>query len=241
MIVIILSQCRGCVTFVFFNERNCNKIYFPQKVSFTYRYLSTLSYLSNSHYKQTDRKPLMSFYDMRKMLNCVLTFKFDESPQNSLSIRKCRVLRRRFVIRLFLTAEEDDAPSGMDGLTDVQTSSETNDNRVILINKQQPIKYASNRISTGKYSVWSFIPCFLFEQFRRWANIFFLFIALMQQIPDVSPTGRYTTLVPLLFILSCSAIKEIIEDLVSGRARFHLLDGPGVTARLFHFIVSETT
>lgn len=40
-------------------------------------------------------------------------------------------------------------------------------------------------------------------------------IALLQQIPDVSPTGRYTTLVPLLFILSVSAIKEIVEDIVS--------------------------
>lgn len=31
----------------------------------------------------------------------------------------------------------------------------------------------------------------------------------------MSPTGRYTTLVPLIFILSVSAIKEIIEDFVS--------------------------
>ena len=37
----------------------------------------------------------------------------------------------------------------------------------------------------------------------------------MQQIPDVSPTGRYTTLVPLLFILAVSAAKEIVEDIVS--------------------------
>ncbi|KAJ3611119.1 hypothetical protein NHX12_021135 [Muraenolepis orangiensis] len=33
-----------------------------------------------------------------------------------------------------------------------------------------------------------------------------------QQIPDVSPTGRYTTLVPLIFILTVAGIKEIIED-----------------------------
>lgn len=64
-------------------------------------------------------------------------------------------------------------------------------------------------------SVLTFIPSFLFEQFRRYSNIFFLLIALLQQIPDVSPTGRYTTLVPLVFILSVSAIKEIIEDVVS--------------------------
>ncbi|MEE6472636.1 hypothetical protein FKM82_009672, partial [Ascaphus truei] len=33
-----------------------------------------------------------------------------------------------------------------------------------------------------------------------------------RQIPDVSPTGRYTTLVPLIFILTVAGIKEIIED-----------------------------
>lgn len=64
-------------------------------------------------------------------------------------------------------------------------------------------------------SALSFVPSFLFEQFRRYSNCFFLFIALLQQIPDVSPTGRYTTLVPLIFILSVSALKEIIEDYVS--------------------------
>ncbi|XP_053561547.1 phospholipid-transporting ATPase IB [Bombina bombina] len=58
----------------------------------------------------------------------------------------------------------------------------------------------------------TFLPRFLYEQIRRAANAFFLFIALLQQIPDVSPTGRYTTLVPLIFILTVAGIKEIIED-----------------------------
>ncbi|VDK38604.1 unnamed protein product [Taenia asiatica] len=58
----------------------------------------------------------------------------------------------------------------------------------------------------------TFFPKFLFEQFRKYANIFFLLVALFQQIPGVSPTGRFTTLVPLAFILCVSAVKEIIED-----------------------------
>uniref|UniRef100_A0A8C1W2A9 Phospholipid-transporting ATPase n=1 Tax=Cyprinus carpio TaxID=7962 RepID=A0A8C1W2A9_CYPCA len=66
--------------------------------------------------------------------------------------------------------------------------------------------------STAKYGILTFLPRFLYEQIRRAANAFFLFIALMQQIPDVSPTGRYTTLVPLIFILTVAGIKEIIED-----------------------------
>ncbi|CAB1330552.1 unnamed protein product, partial [Coregonus sp. 'balchen'] len=54
--------------------------------------------------------------------------------------------------------------------------------------------------------------------FRRAANSFFLFIALLQQIPDVSPTGRWTTLVPLILILLVAALKEIVEDLKRHKA-----------------------
>lgn len=34
--------------------------------------------------------------------------------------------------------------------------------------------------STAKYSFLTFLPKFLFEQFRKYANIFFLFISLLQ-------------------------------------------------------------
>ncbi|PIC41418.1 hypothetical protein B9Z55_008841 [Caenorhabditis nigoni] len=79
-------------------------------------------------------------------------------------------------------------------------------------------RYCSNRISTCKYNGFSFLPRFLYEQFRRYNNIFFLAIALLQQIPDVSPTGRYTTAVPFLIILSVSALKEIFEDVKRRRS-----------------------
>uniref|UniRef100_A0A671XU91 Phospholipid-transporting ATPase n=1 Tax=Sparus aurata TaxID=8175 RepID=A0A671XU91_SPAAU len=87
------------------------------------------------------------------------------------------------------------------------------DARLIHINQPQFTKFCSNRVSTAKYNVLTFLPRFLYSQFRRAANAFFLFIALLQQIPDVSPTGRWTTLVPLLFILVVAAVKEFIEDL----------------------------
>jgi len=78
--------------------------------------------------------------------------------------------------------------------------------------------HASNRITTAKYGYSTFFPKFLFEQFRRYSNIFFSFIALFQQIPNVSPTGRYTTAVPLLCILGVSAIKELFEDMKRHKA-----------------------
>uniref|UniRef100_A0A3Q3FHV9 Phospholipid-transporting ATPase n=1 Tax=Kryptolebias marmoratus TaxID=37003 RepID=A0A3Q3FHV9_KRYMA len=84
--------------------------------------------------------------------------------------------------------------------------------RTVLLSRPQNTKFCDNHVSTTKYGILTFLPRFLYEQIRRAANAFFLFIALMQQIPDVSPTGRYTTLVPLIFILTVAGIKEIIED-----------------------------
>lgn len=73
-------------------------------------------------------------------------------------------------------------------------------------------KYVDNHVSTAKYNIVTFIPKFLLEQFSKYANLFFLFTAILQQIPGVSPTSRYTTIVPLGIVLAVSAIKEIVED-----------------------------
>jgi phospholipid-transporting ATPase len=73
-------------------------------------------------------------------------------------------------------------------------------------------KYCDNHISTAKYNAFTFLPKFLFEQFSKYANVFFLFTAILQQIPNISPTNRYTTIVPLFIVLVLSAIKEVVED-----------------------------
>ena len=42
--------------------------------------------------------------------------------------------------------------------------------------------YCDNAVLTAKYSIISFIPIALFEQFRRLANIYFLFIVILMLI-----------------------------------------------------------
>ncbi|XP_063230598.1 probable phospholipid-transporting ATPase IA isoform X2 [Bacillus rossius redtenbacheri] len=125
-----------------------------------------------------------------------------------------RLLARWRAVRRRLRIDHEDVET-TSGVTEAVDGAE---HRLIFVNRPQPSKFCDNHISTAKYSAVSFVPSFLFEQFRRYSNCFFLFIALLQQIPDVSPTGRYTTLVPLIFILSVSAIKEIIEDIRRHRA-----------------------
>ncbi|GKT88508.1 phospholipid-translocating P-type ATPase [Colletotrichum tofieldiae] len=73
-------------------------------------------------------------------------------------------------------------------------------------------KYVDNHVSTAKYNVATFLPKFLFEQFSKFANIFFLFTAALQQIPNLSPTNRYTTIIPLFIVMMVSAGKELVED-----------------------------
>jgi magnesium-transporting ATPase (P-type) len=66
--------------------------------------------------------------------------------------------------------------------------------------------------NTAKYSLISFIPVNLYEQFRRTANVYFLLISLLQVTTDLSPTNKYSTLFPLCVVLFISMVKEGVED-----------------------------
>ncbi|KAF9010470.1 calcium transporting ATPase [Cyathus striatus] len=89
----------------------------------------------------------------------------------------------------------------------------TGERIIALNNSPANDEYGSNYISTSKYNAASFVPKFLLEQFSKYANLFFLFTACIQQIPGVSPTNKYTTIAPLAVVLMASAFKEVQEDL----------------------------
>ena len=78
--------------------------------------------------------------------------------------------------------------------------------------------FPSNVIRTSKYTVLTFLPLNLWEQFHRLANQYFLFIVLIQLIPNVSPFPIYTSVIPLAFILVVAALSEAREDWVRHRA-----------------------
>lgn len=61
------------------------------------------------------------------------------------------------------------------------THADDNSKRIITVNHgPQTTKSLTNHISTSKYSILTFLPKFLFEQFRKYSNIFFLCIAVLQ-------------------------------------------------------------
>ncbi|KAM9320687.1 phospholipid-transporting ATPase VA [Gastrophryne carolinensis] len=72
--------------------------------------------------------------------------------------------------------------------------------------------YAGNSIKTTKYTALSFLPKNLFEQFHRLANVYFVFIALLNFVPAVNAFKPELALAPVLFILAVTAIKDLWED-----------------------------
>ncbi|KAK7880414.1 hypothetical protein WMY93_032948 [Mugilogobius chulae] len=72
--------------------------------------------------------------------------------------------------------------------------------------------YASNKIKTTKYTLLSFLPKNLFEQFHRFANVYFVFIALLNFVPVVNAFQPELALAPVVFILSVTGIKDLWED-----------------------------
>ncbi|KAG0256950.1 hypothetical protein DFQ27_005390 [Actinomortierella ambigua] len=72
--------------------------------------------------------------------------------------------------------------------------------------------YPTNRITTSKYTPLTFVPKNLFEQFRRIANLYFLFVAGLSIVPILGGFPPFLSFMPLIFIITVTAIKDGIED-----------------------------
>ncbi|CAB3402424.1 unnamed protein product [Caenorhabditis bovis] len=71
-------------------------------------------------------------------------------------------------------------------------------------------KYCDNRISTTKYNLITFIPRNLFEQLHRVANLYFIFIVILNMI--IGAFGKYISWMPISFVLGITALKDAFED-----------------------------
>ena len=69
-----------------------------------------------------------------------------------------------------------------------------------------------NSIRTTKYTLITFLPKNLFEQFHRVANLYFLLLVCLNWVPQLNVFGKEITMLPLLFVLSVTAIKDLFED-----------------------------
>ncbi|KAI8128149.1 Phospholipid-transporting ATPase ID [Lucilia cuprina] len=74
-------------------------------------------------------------------------------------------------------------------------------------------KYADNYIKTSKYSLMTFLPFNLLEQFQRLANFYFLCLLVLQLIPAISSLTPVTTAIPLIGVLTLTAVKDAYDDI----------------------------
>ena len=84
---------------------------------------------------------------------------------------------------------------------------------LIFINSPKNNPSEKNKISTSKYQWNTFFPKMLMEQFSRLANVYFLIIAILQSIREVSYSGGYPIILfPLAFVIVLNGTKDLYED-----------------------------
>ncbi|KAI9199397.1 uncharacterized protein BJ171DRAFT_462527 [Polychytrium aggregatum] len=73
--------------------------------------------------------------------------------------------------------------------------------------------FPDNSVRTSKYTVWTFLPMNILEQFHRVKREqFFLMIIVLQFLPEFQSTFPLLSAVPLAIILSLNGIKDGVED-----------------------------
>lgn len=81
-----------------------------------------------------------------------------------------------------------------------------------LIDPRTKKPFINNSITSSRYKIYDFLPKQIIYQFSKIANFYFLFVAVLQSIPEFSPTGRFTTIIPLSIFMSIAIAHEGFDD-----------------------------
>ncbi|KAL8811213.1 MAG: hypothetical protein Q9200_001968 [Gallowayella weberi] len=100
---------------------------------------------------------------------------------------------------------------------DVQENTVAGTSRNIIIGQYPPPRFPPNAVSNAKYTVWSFLPRTLYNEFSFFFNMYFLLVALSQLIPPLRIGYISTYVVPLVFVLSITLGKEALDDIARRR------------------------
>ena len=182
----------------------------------------------NSNQKNSDTKSKI------KMRSCIMGFEQDNKKPNEKFFRTQLNKNKASKDSINNLSKEKDNKNNLSRSREIETSfkmekllanqtkTETRDTRQeqffeFYINnnmKNKIYKLKDNTINTTKYNIFTFIPKGLLYQFSRLSNVYFLFTAIIQSIPLISPLTSLTAIIPLIFVLGVSMIREAIEDLV---------------------------
>lgn len=72
--------------------------------------------------------------------------------------------------------------------------------------------FEGNRVTRSKYTIWNFIPKNIWEQFNRFANIYFLSLVLLQLISAFKEVEFIVAAMPVIIIVASTALRDALED-----------------------------
>lgn len=85
--------------------------------------------------------------------------------------------------------------------------------RIYFDGTTRPRRFPSNKLNNQKYSLLTFLPLLLYNEFKFFFNMFFLIIALTQFIPMLKVGLLVTYVAPLAVVLVITCFKEAHDDL----------------------------
>ena len=81
-------------------------------------------------------------------------------------------------------------------------------------NKEEvaPTNYMSNRIDNRKYNIFTFLPLFLYNEYKYFSNFYFLFAAVIQIYEPFRVGLLITYIGPIIIVTGLSLIREIWDE-----------------------------
>ncbi|PGG95767.1 hypothetical protein AJ80_09916 [Polytolypa hystricis UAMH7299] len=131
------------------------------------------------------------------------------APEGGLVAR----LRSRLRLPSFISSPlPEQSPQGPGG-----TDTESKPTRQVLVGQTQKSRLPPNTVSNAKYTLWSFLPRTLYNEFSFFFNIYFLLVALSQIIPILRIGYMSSYIAPLAFVVAISLGKEALDDIARRR------------------------
>ena len=238
-----------------FNNINKNKVIKYSKKTKIIEEPSILSNQSDNHEKEKEMKKIKEIISLKNNIqnpisrtssvnkkdsnhkSFSLSKKNDRESKSKKSQRKSNYSKVDKIFKTKITSSNFDINS------DIKSEYTRTSNFEFFINDNErnlEFKLKDNTIETTKYNFITFIPKGLLYQFARLPNIYFLITAIIQSIPIISPLNSLTAIVPLIFVLGVSMIRELVEDL--GRNKYDNLnnDEEVIVLRKGKFVKSKS-
>lgn len=76
----------------------------------------------------------------------------------------------------------------------------------------QPTNYMSNKTDNRKYNIFTFLPLFLYNEYKHFSNFYFLLVAIIQLYEPFRVGLLITYVGPIAIVTGLSLIKEMWDE-----------------------------